>query len=517
MTELTAFASKQIGFDAVPEVFGALRRQGKKIVHSHGIFDLIHPGHICHLEEARTLGDVLVVTLTADQYVQKGPGRPYFNEQLRLRSLEALACVDYVVLVPFHGAGEAIEQIRPHIYCKGKEYEDPAFDVLGSLQDELRAAKRFGANVRYIGSVKFSSTKLLNQHFDHLNGPIKTFCSSLASQLTVREFRDAVDSLAGLKILIIGDTIFDRYSYLKVQGLTSKNRIISGRFLREETQCGGALAVFRHVKQFTNDVRFISLVGTEEWVDPLLQQHLLPHEDRVIRDREFTTIIKQRFVEPLAEGKELSKLFSVNLIDADAPGKATQEKVRTMIQQEIGHSDAVLALDFGHGLMQSAIREFVQESSKFLALNCQTNSNNHGFNIISRQYERADAFSLDEQELLLSAGHRHLDYQSELEKLRRRFQARYAWLTRGAVQTIGLLDNAASCFCPPLETEVVDTIGAGDAFFSVAALAATRKLPVEVATFLGQLAGAQAVKIVGNSKPISKASLLRSGMSLLNV
>src|SRR5687767_7147299 len=97
-------ASKIVNFEAVPEIFDALRRQGKKIVQSHGIFDLIHPGHISHLEEARTHGDVLVVTLTADQYVQKGPGRPYFNEQLRLRSLAALACVDYVVLVPFHGA-----------------------------------------------------------------------------------------------------------------------------------------------------------------------------------------------------------------------------------------------------------------------------------------------------------------------------------------------------------------------------------------------------------------------------
>lgn len=94
--------------------------------------------------------------------------------------------------------------------------------------------------------------------------------------------------------------------------------------------------------------------------------------------------------------------------------------------------------------------------------------------------------------------------------------ARYAWLTRGAVQTIGLRDGATPCLCPPLETEVVDTIGAGDAFFSVAALAAARDLPIPLATFLGQLAGAQAVKVVGNARPISKTTLLQSGMALLN-
>ena len=97
-------ATKIIPFASAPEFFKALRARGKRLVQSHGIFDLIHPGHILHLEEARALGDALVVTLTADKFVNKGPGRPYFNEQLRLKSLAALSCVDYIVLVPFTGA-----------------------------------------------------------------------------------------------------------------------------------------------------------------------------------------------------------------------------------------------------------------------------------------------------------------------------------------------------------------------------------------------------------------------------
>jgi sugar/nucleoside kinase (ribokinase family) len=166
--------------------------------------------------------------------------------------------------------------------------------------------------------------------------------------------------------------------------------------------------------------------------------------------------------------------------------------------------------------MQPQIRKLVQESAPFLALNCQTNSNNHGFNIISRQYRRADAFTLDEQELMLSSGHRHLDFSAELKALQKNLGSRYAWLTRGPVQTIGLLENDPPCLCPPLEYDVVDTIGAGDAFFSVAALAAARKLPISISTFIGQLAGAQAVRIVGNARPITKQQLLRTGMSLLN-
>jgi rfaE bifunctional protein nucleotidyltransferase chain/domain len=509
-------ATKIISFDAAPALFKKLRAAGKRIVQSHGIFDLIHPGHILHLEEARELGDVLVVTLTADKFVNKGPGRPLFREQLRLRSLAAMSCVDYVVLVPFAGAIEAIGCVRPHIYCKGKEYADPEFDLEGNLPREIAAVRRGGGRVEFIGSVKYSSTKLLNQHFDHLGAQVKSFCETMAARHTRKGFYDAVNSFAGLKVLVVGDTIFDRYSSVKVQGLTSKNKIISGRFLREETQCGGALAVFRHVKQFARSVNYLSLVGTETWAQRQLRDHVAPAEDCVVRSADFTTIIKQRFVEPLVEGAEMSKLFSVNYIDAKPPAEKVLRQIERKLRAEIRKADVVLLLDFGHGMMQPRLRELVQAEAKFLALNCQTNSNNHGFNIINRQYRRADAFTLDENEITLAIGRRQPDFTAELGGLKKFFGADYAWLTRGSVQTIGLRTREAACACPPLERDVVDTIGAGDAFFSVAGLAAARGLPVDLVTFLGQLAGAQAVKIVGNAEPISKSALLKGGVSLLN-
>src|SRR5439155_8867719 len=245
-------------------------------------------------------------------------------------------------------------------------------------------------------------------------------------------------------------------------------------------------------------------------------EEVLPVEDLIVRDAEFTTIIKQRFVEPLSEGKELVKLFAINYIDAEPPSEGVQGKVCAKIEAEIAWADVVLVLDFGHGLLRARARQLVQESAPFLALNCQTNSNNHGFNIISRQYQRADAFTLDEQELMLASGRRQLDFQAELESLGKHLRSGYGWLTRGAMETIGIVAGQLPCLCPPLEYEVVDTIGAGDAFFSVAALAAVRKLPISLATFLGQLAGAQAVKVVGNARPISKPILVQGGMSLLN-
>jgi rfaE bifunctional protein nucleotidyltransferase chain/domain len=508
--------NKIIPFDKAPALFARLRRSGRKIVQCHGTFDLLHPGHIHHLEESRELGDLMVVTVTSERFVNKGPGRPFFNDQLRARSLAALSCVDYVVLVPHAAAVEAIQAVKPDVYCKGREYAEASNDVTGNIDDDISTVKRFGGEVRYIGSVVFSSTKLINNFFDHLAAPVKAFCKDLARTVSVRQFRETVEGFADLRVLLIGDIIFDRYSNVKMQGLTSKNHIISGRFLNEGIHSGGALAVYRHLKQFCKSVKFLSLAGSEPWVQQTLREQIARGEDWVVRDPAFTTVVKQRFVEPYVTGKELAKLFAVNYIDDTPPSRKTQAALARKIAAHIGEYDLVVVADFGHGLLQKEHRALVQELAPFMSLNCQTNSNNHGFNIISRQYERADAFSLDGQELLLSCARRPIEFMQELDNLRRNFSAKYAWLTRGAVETIGLCEGQEPSLCAPFETSVVDTVGAGDAFFSVVSLAAVRQLPIGLSTFLGQLAGAQAVKIIGNQTPISKATLLKSGMGLLN-
>jgi rfaE bifunctional protein nucleotidyltransferase chain/domain len=508
--------SKILTFEEASTVFDQERKDGRRIVQCHGTFDLIHPGHIVHLEEARALGDLLVVTVTDGQHVNKGPGRPCFSDDMRARTLAALSCVDYVVLIPFTAAVEAIRLVKPDIYCKGNEYEDASNDVTGNIHNDLTEVRTHGGEVRYIGSVVFSSTKLLNRHFGHIPDNVRACCQKLATRTSAAEIRTMVDGFQNLRVLVIGDTIIDQYACLRVQGLTSKNRIISGRFLHQDTYLGGALAVVRHVKEFCSNVRFVSLLGTEPWVDELVGGVLSEKEDATLREESFTTVVKKRYVEPLLAGNELSKLFSINYLNDEPPSEAVQQRLFDSIRREMKACDVVLLTDFGHGLMQKKLRDLVQEEAPFLVLNCQSNSNNHGFNIITRQYQRADAFSLDNQEIMLSCGLKNFDAEGELAAIAKRFGSSYAWLTRGSVMTLGLAAGYEPSEIPPLVTDVTDTVGAGDAFFSVAGLAAVQRLPLDVATFLGQLAGAQAVNIVGNERPISKAALLKGAMSLLN-
>ncbi len=507
--------NKVIPFAEAEAVFDTLKKSGKSLVQCHGTFDLIHPGHIVHFEEAKALGDHLVVTVTAEAFVNKGPGRPHFNDAMRARWLSALSCVDYVVLVPHESAVEAIECVKPTYYCKGHEYANPKNDLNGRIQDEVNAVTRHGGEIRYVGSITFSSTKLLNEHFEPYPTEVKQFCQALSKHCTPSQFRKQVDAFSKLKVLIVGDIIFDKYTTVEVQGLTSKNRILSGRWVGDEMQAGGALAVFRHIREFTKHVKLVSLVGQEPWLEDTLNQYIAPEERVLVSSPEFTTVVKQRFVEPRFEGKELAKLFSVNYINKSAPSEALQYALLEKIADQIDQFDLVLVMDFGHGVMEDLVRVFVQQRAKFLAVNCQTNSNNHGFNVLNRRYRRADAFTLDQTEMNLAVGRREIDFGRELTGLAAQLGSRYAWLTRGATETLGRNCQKELCKVAPFERVVVDTLGAGDAFCAVAALAAASGLPLNLATFMGQLAGAQAVKIVGNADPIRKNRFLKAGTTML--
>jgi rfaE bifunctional protein nucleotidyltransferase chain/domain len=141
-----------------------LRSSGRKVVHCHGCFDLMHPGHIKYFQAAKRMGDVLVVTVTPDAYVDKGPGRPVFGQELRAESIAALECVDFVALNQWPTAEETLRLLKPDIYVKGQEFERLE-DKTGKIQKEFKVVEEIGAEIRFTHEIVFSSTELLKKHF----------------------------------------------------------------------------------------------------------------------------------------------------------------------------------------------------------------------------------------------------------------------------------------------------------------------------------------------------------------
>src|SRR5689334_11042016 len=118
-TEMDITGNKIKRVDELATTIAGLHKDGKKVVHCHGVFDLLHIGHIKHLEAARQHGDRLVVTITPDRFVNKGPHRPAFPERLRAEALASLACVDFVGINEWPTAVETIKRLKPNFFVKG--------------------------------------------------------------------------------------------------------------------------------------------------------------------------------------------------------------------------------------------------------------------------------------------------------------------------------------------------------------------------------------------------------------
>ena len=157
-------ASKIVELDDLSVRLKNLRANGKTIVHCHGCFDLMHPGHIKYFQAAKKMGNILVVTVTPDKYVDKGPNRPVFNQKLRTESIAALECVDFVAVNRWMTAENTLKLLKPNYYVKGQEFRELQ-DKTGKIQKEYKILKEIGAEMRFTHEIVFSSTQLLNEHF----------------------------------------------------------------------------------------------------------------------------------------------------------------------------------------------------------------------------------------------------------------------------------------------------------------------------------------------------------------
>ena len=155
------------------------RREGKKVVLCHGVFDLLHIGHIKHFEDAKLKGDILVVSVTPDEFVNKGPSRPVFSLNIRMNTIAALGIVDFVVPNTKPDPINIIKKIKPNIYCKGKDYKNHKEDVTGKIISEIKAIKSVGGKIEYTNTALLSSSSIINATGINLNSQQKKFIDNL--------------------------------------------------------------------------------------------------------------------------------------------------------------------------------------------------------------------------------------------------------------------------------------------------------------------------------------------------
>ena len=324
------------------------------------------------------------------------------------------------------------------------------------------------------------------------------------------------EKIEKLKVLVVGDVIIDKYTYCHVQGMMSKDMGYSARMELSEEYLGGTIAIARHISSFTDNITLMTMIGNEPEVKKRLEDDLAERMHlQLIDNKLYPTIVKHRYLSKNQKREEYRKIFAINNIPVNMQyEKEAYERFKKNLRENITNYDVVFLCDFGHGLVDKEVIDIMREGAKYLVLNCQTNSTNKGMNIITK-YTRADVFTLDQQELKLAFPELAMDEKASLQKLCKHINGN-GWLTRGSLGAYGI-DGEEIRECPAFTLDVKDTIGAGDAFMSVAGLFAAAGAPIEVGTFVGNIAGALGANIVGNKDSIEKVNVLKYASTLMNI
>ena len=458
---------------------GAPASYGERVVLAHGVFDMLHLGHVRYLEAARKLGDELVVSVTSDRYAGKAPGRPVFSADQRAAMLAALACVDRVVISDHPTAAEVISDVRPAVYAKGSDY---TLDTLAAI--EVRAAENIGARIVFLDTPKMSSSALINRHVE--DEVVARHLAAARSLDFASHIARALDAMSRMRVLFVGETIIDEYRYLAPLGKPSKEMVVCGHEVGSEAFNGGVEAAAAHARTFCADVRVLS----------------------------YRTLTKTRMVERDTTRK-LFEVYSGDMAPLDQP---TEDALIADICREAVEADVVVVSDFGHGMMTQAVRDALH-AAKFLAVNTQTNAGNHGYNLITK-YDREDYACIDAPEARRACGQADIDLGEAAKRIAGMVAERVC-ITHGRHGSLYTRrGNQTAQSCPAFTTRAVDTMGAGDAFLAVtaplaAALAADATLNPDILPFVGNVVGAIKCSIVGHREPVTKETVVRHVETLL--
>ena len=486
----------------------------KKIVLCHGVFDLLHIGHIRHFNEAKNLGDILIVTVTPDQYVNKGPNRPVFPLATRMESLAALKAVDYVAGNNLNSATKLIKTLKPNIYCKGKDYKNYDKDFTGEIKKEALAVKSIGGRIVNTKTELFSSSKIINETNLNLSNEQKNFVNKVKKtiQLNKNEISKIINSFENLKVLIIGETIIDEYIYCEALGKSGKEPVLVLRDLFKEKYVGGTAAIAKNLSSFCKKITLLTNIGQKNEEKRFIKKNLPKNvKTRFLNKKNSSTIIKKRFVEDINKTKVLG-VYTLN----DQPLDKKQEKTfNNEVLTQIKNHDVVIVSDYGHGLISDRSAELIIKKSKFVAVNTQVNASNLGFHVISK-YLGADLITINETELRHELRNKTENVKVLMKKLSKKLKSIYTNVTCGAEGShIYNAQNKKIISCPAFASKVTDKVGTGDAMLAMLAISLYRKNDIKFSMLLSALGAAYNIQHMANKSSINRTYITRSLQSYL--
>ena len=471
----------------------------KKIGLCHGVFDILHDGHIEHFKEAKKNVDILVVSATSEPFVNKGPRQPLNDDEKRINVLNSIKFVDYVFLSKFKDSTSIIKILKPNFYFKGPDYLNS--DSHGNLKNELKVLKKNKGKVFFTRARTLSSTKIFNQKYGWSKTQIN-YLNDIKKNYSEKIYKH-FNNISKLKINIIGEPIIDRYEYCDVVGVTTKDPALSVLSKKVEMIGGGTLAAAKMAASFVKEVKLFTY-GNEKTIKNLLGNRKNIKVINLAKNQKIQC--KTRFINS-NRGEKL--IQSTNFDKNFFSKRDIQNSISKLIKN---NPENLLVCDFGNGLFEDKLLNLINNLKTKKYLNVQTNSINLGFNLFTK-YKNYSYLCLDTREWKLALKKNSLSKADIKKYIPKKGHVSITMGKNGAK----IVDNTFKEFySPTFVKHVKDTTGSGDAFHIITSIMLLAGVKPDLAVFCGNLYAGMHGQNLGNLEIIDKKEFFQNINSILN-
>jgi rfaE bifunctional protein kinase chain/domain/rfaE bifunctional protein nucleotidyltransferase chain/domain len=468
----------------------------------HGVFDVVHPGHLRHLSYAKSKADILIVSVTADRHIKKGNYRPHVPENLRALNLAALEMVDFVTIDEAETPLDNIRLVKPDFFAKGFEYS--ATNLPPATEQESEAVSEYGGRIIFTpGDLVLSSSKLIEEQAPNL------MVDKLISLMQLNKFdftdiEEVLNKFDSINVHVVGDTIVDTFTETTMLGGQTKTPTVSVRFMDKKTYIGGAGVVALHLKSAGAKVSFTTLLGNDELAHVVEENlsntgvvvHKITEEHRPTTEKNAIICNDYRLLKiDTLDNTPISDLISDQFL----------EKIREI------SADVIVFSDFRHGIFH---KQNIGELSASIASGVFKVADSQ---VASRWGNICDFIGFDlitpnEREARFSTADQDSTIGPLAIKLFTLTQCKNLILKLGERGLIGLSQSDLSLgprmiSLDSFAEKPVDPVGAGDALMAYATLTLKISGSLPMAAIVGSLAAACETDQNGNI-PITRDDIL---------
>lgn len=471
------------------------RPREKKVIMCHGTFDIVHPGHVRHLLYAKSKGDILVASLTADTHIAKANFRPFVPQELRAFNLAALEVVDFVVIDHDPTPIKNISVIEPDYFAKGYEYTRDGLHP--RTVEEKATIESYGGEIIFTpGDIVYSSSHIIETEPPAI-ATEKLMAILGAENLSMNDLYHAVDQLKGTRVHVVGDTIIDSYTHCALIGGMTKTPTMSVRYDNRQDFVGGAGIVAKHLRSAGAHVTFSTVLGDDALAEFALKDLAAAGVNCApIIDRTRPTTNKNAIV-----------VGAYNLLKIDTlDNRSISERIVAILEQQIRDTstDVVVFSDFRHGMFN---RDTIPSLTAAIPQNAFRVADSQ---VASRwgnilEFSNFDLITPNEREARFALGDQDSVVRPLGLELYRRAKCKTLILKLGerglmTFRAVPERDEDVRAFFA-LDTfadRVLDAVGSGDALLAYATLALFATKNSVIASVLGSLAAAIECEHEGN-------------------